>query len=103
MYVCITIIVTGIHIGDTKIVTGMGNYIGIRHQGGEDDDTIVSTSLRTVTEYLGVSERKVGYRFTVLRKRFWMQLDPWISIWQTGEVVKQSRPQYRNNTFTGKG
>ena len=80
----------------------MNYYIGIGHKGGEEDDRIVSTSLRTVAKYLGVSERKISYRFNELGKNFWMQLDPWVSVWVLDDIVKQDRPQYKNNTF-GKG
>ena len=75
----------------------MEYYIGIVHQGGEEDRRIISTSLRAVSKFTGVSERKLSYRFTDLGKSHYMQLDPWVSVWMVDGITKQERPQYRDN------
>ena len=80
----------------------MEYYIGIIHQGGENDDRIVSTSLRSVSKFVGVPEHKLSYRFRTLGKTHYMELDPWISVWVTNNFVKQRRPQYTDPAYRRK-
>lgn len=72
-------------------------YAAIIRGKSKPGRAIVCTSMTELSNQTGIDEGIFRYQFGKCKRDYYEHNDPWVEIYVTDEVIKQSRPQYAIN------